>query len=65
MKEYDLVEVLINPDFSTKDRKGWKCVVLEKWDEGPYLAVQDKLGVSWPLVEDQVKKIGDITEIFE
>lgn len=56
MKAGDNVILDVNPSFSTVNRVGWKCEVVELTDEHGerYLAVRDHLGVSWPLDESQV-----------
>ena len=66
MKQGDIVEILGGTGFSTINRKGWKCMVLQMYDEkgDPYLAVLDKLGVSWPLREEHVKYIGFLWDMI-
>jgi hypothetical protein len=58
-KPGDKAILLSNPGFSTKDRTGWEVEVDELIDEHgePYLAVRDKLGVSWPLDESKLGKV--------
>lgn len=62
MEELDIVEIMVNPSFSSVNRVGWKGIILKKKDEHGevYLSVQDKLGVSWPLHENEVKKIDHV-----
>lgn len=57
MKVGDVVIITKNPGFSTKNRIGWECEIVELLDEknNPYLAVKDNLLVSWPLDENTVK----------
>lgn len=62
IQHFDIVEPLINPDFSTINRVGWKCIIIKQFDEKNvgYLSVVDRLGVSWPLEESKVKVIGSL-----
>ena len=73
MKPGDFVQLNANPNFSTKNRVDWLCEVVELTDEHgkPYLAVKDKLGVTWPLEESKVRApdlgihVSDETQTFE
>lgn len=59
--------LLKNPGFSTTDRTGWICEVVELKDKHgtPYLALKDELGVSWPpsegsyeIIDEQLPDLG-------
>lgn len=66
MTEFDIVEILHSPSFSTVDRKGWKGLILKMWsDEGAYWGVTDKRGVSWPVEESEIKVVGSILPMLE
>jgi hypothetical protein len=63
VKHFDIVEPTANPFFSTKDRSGRRCIIIERWsDTGPYLSITDELGVSWPAQGSHLKVITSLAK---
>lgn len=66
MKHFDVVELLKNQGFMTKNFVGQRFVIIERpSSEGFYLSATHENGISFPVKPEDVRVIGNINDLVD
>ena len=66
MKHFDVVELVKNQGFMTKNFVGQRFVIIERSSpDGFYLSATHENGLSFPVKSEDVRVIGNINELVD